>query len=446
MSDYLDRVERQLTQLTERGAHQRLRARRPGFAGVGAAPPGPRGPRWPSGALALLAAAVVVAAVAAVVLVNVHSGKPQPASATAPAPAAHHPKRSPSTVTTTPAPSTVTSTPAPPSHPPTTSLPIPAHFAPQSFSAISELTWWLLGPAPCTFVGEQPPCGEVLRTTDGGRSFIGVQAPHATLAGPNASAGFSQIRFADLENGFAFGPDLYVTHDGGTTWSAVRLGGPVLDLAISNGQVYAIVGTTPAGLAGHLMHSPVTHGSWTTLSAAGVVSGGLWVQGSDVIVQSGVGTGIGGTVLVSSDGGQSFTAHPAPSPGLPCQFAAPAPPVVWARCATGTESGVWRSTDLGAHFAPVNPASRPGQPNSAAFAAASADTAVYGYQQLYRTADGGATWTPVGPSGIAQWAYLGFTDATHGVGLAYVGSIAPGNERLYYTTDGGQSYHLVPLP
>ena len=52
----------------------------------------------------------------------------------------------------------------------------------------------------------------------------------------------------------------------------------------------------------------------------------------------------------------------------------------------------------------------------------------------------------MGPSGVAQWAYLGFTDATHGVGLGYVGSLTPANQRLYYTTDAGQTYHLVPLP
>ena len=65
---------------------------------------------------------------------------------------------------------------------------------------------------------------------------------------------------------------------------------------------------------------------------------------------------------------------------------------------------------------------------------------------LYRSDNSGALWSPVGPSGVAQWAYLGFTDSTHGVALGYVGSIAPANERLYYTTDAGQTYHLVPLP
>jgi hypothetical protein len=70
---------------------------------------------------------------------------------------------------------------------------------------------------------------------------------------------------------------------------------------------------------------------------------------------------------------------------------------------------------------------------------------VVGYQQLYRTANGGASYQPVGPAGIT-WQYLGFTDATHGVALGYAGSNAPSHERLYYTTDGGATYHLVPMP
>jgi photosystem II stability/assembly factor-like uncharacterized protein len=221
------------------------------------------------------------------------------------------------------------------------------------------------------------------------------------------------------------------------------VGGTVTDLAISGGQVFATV--EPSNGSGKLVHAPVTGDTWSAVSAAGDVSGGLWVQGQTVIAQSGQGTGIGGTVLVSGDGGQSFSAHPAPSPGLPCQFAAPEPPVVWAHCATGTQSGVWRSSDAGANFTAVVSTGL-SLPNSAPFAAASSSTAVVGYQQLYRTTDDGATWNRTGPSGISQWAYLGFTDATHGVALGYAGSITPGNERLYYTTDAGESYHLVQLP
>jgi photosystem II stability/assembly factor-like uncharacterized protein len=112
-------------------------------------------------------------------------------------------------------------------------------------------------------------------------------------------------------------------------------------------------------------------------------------------------------------------------------------------------SGIWRSTDGGATFKPAGgDASNNGPqlPNSAAFGSASATTAVVGYRQLYRTTDAGATFSTVPtPADITWWQYIGFTDPTHGVALGYVGTQKPSNERLYYTTDGGQSYHLVTI-
>jgi hypothetical protein len=86
----------------------------------------------------------------------------------------------------------------------------------------------------------------------------------------------------------------------------------------------------------------------------------------------------------------------------------------------------------------------PRLPNSAAFAAASASTAVVGAQQLFRTGDAGGSYSMVGPSGL-QWDYLGFSDATHGAALGFPVSSSLAHERLYYTTDGGRSYHLVPI-
>ena len=88
VNDYLDRVEAQLTELTERGAHQRLRARRPALAratGGAREPRRPRGPRRRSEALAFLAAAAVVAAVVGIVLVNAHTSKPHHVPSSAPA-------------------------------------------------------------------------------------------------------------------------------------------------------------------------------------------------------------------------------------------------------------------------------------------------------------------------------------------------------------------------
>jgi hypothetical protein len=307
--------------------------------------------------------------------------------------------------------------------------PVPRGFGAESFTAIGELTWWLLGSAPCS----SPPCTSIVRTTDGGRSFVGIPAPRTQRV--------SQLRFADPKDGFAYGPDLWVTHDGGGQWNPVPVSGGVNELAASGGYVYAVVGNGTTGV-GKLMRSPINADVWSALPAAGNAIGGLWVQGSEVLVESA--TSSAQQLRVSHDGGRSFTTYPVP-PSVVCQFEEPGPPVVWAHCATGMLSGTWRSTQDGRNLVQVGGALRQ-LPNSAAFGSASATTAVVGFQALYRTGNGGATWSKVsGPTGISAWQYVGFTDPTHGVALGYAGTQQPGNERLYYTTDGGVSYHLVTI-
>jgi hypothetical protein len=447
VTDYLQTVEAQLAELTERGAHRRLRARvgvpvprRGSAAGAPAGGPGSgaRPPRLRADLLAVGAAAAVTAAVVAIVIGigggPHHGGR---ASRTAhqgqrPAPAHHVTRRTqPSVPSRHPsAPGTGVAVSAP-------AGPVPAGFAPESFTAIGDFTWWLLGTAPCS----SPPCTSIVRTDNGGRSFVGIPAPRTSQV--------SQLRFADPENGFAYGPQLWVTHDAGASWHELDLGSAVTDVSIGGGYVYAIVTPTSRTGPGRLVRSPLSADRWVTLPAAGDAYAGLWVHDADVLLQSGTARDGGSELLVSSDAGATFTSHPSPVAGLPCDFEEPAPPVVWAHCATGMMSGVWRSTDGGQRFQPTGGQhSWPGpeMPNSAAFGAASATTAVVGYQQLYRTTDGGASYARIaGPTGITWWRYLAFTDPTHGVALGFVGNYSQGNERLYYTTDGGLSYHLVTI-
>jgi photosystem II stability/assembly factor-like uncharacterized protein len=429
---YLEEIEAQLVERVERGA-----GGQPDWA------PGPRGPRrrreWLAVVPALAAAAVIIAIV---VLSGVASGPSRPVAAgsrrgSGRPPATHADRGGRSRAHKPGAHTSARANPTAPlvaQSPP--GGPVPAGFGPVSFTAISELRWWLLGSAPCA----SPPCTSIVRTDDGGSTFVGTPAPRTTRV--------SELRFADAVDGYAFNPDLWVTRDGGAGWHRVSLGGTVVDLEAASGYVYAIV-RDRAGV-GRLLRAPVGSDSWTTLSAAGDAFTGLWVYGRDVLLESTNSSASRQELSISYDRGASFAHHPAP-PSVALGFQG-IPPVVWAEGATGMMSGVWRSLDAGADFRFVGAEGGaqtnglPSQPNSAAFAAASPTTAVYGYRALYRTADGGSSWhRALGPSGITWWQYLGFTDATHGVAIGYVGSASPANERLYYTTDGGQSYHRVTI-
>ena len=457
MADYLDNVGTQLAQLTARGVdrssgptllREPLRhtdrhdhddagqprrrrfgsPRRPGGAG------GPGGPnrRRRREALvivpALIVAVVVVVGLLALGLGANHNAAPQHPATTTP----HHQTRhrhhaAPHTSTS----QTVSSKPPPsataPRHLAAPAGPVPPGFGAESFTSVGNNTWWLLGNAPCS----SPPCTSILRTDNGGRSFVGTPAPRTTKV--------SQLRFANPADGFAYDSQLWVTHDAGATWHQVRLGGAVTELATAGGFAYALVRYGHKG-AGRLERAPLGSDTWTKLAGAGNAYSGLWAHGTDVLV----GSGGGAAVAVSHDAGATFAAATSPSKGLPCDFEEPAAGVVWAHCATGTESATWRSTDSGAHFQALR-GPVPGLPNSALFAAASPSTAVLGADKLMRTTDAGTHYTQVsGIAPVTAFQYLGFTDATHGVAIGYVGSIpTPDAERLYITTDGGASYHLV---
>jgi hypothetical protein len=455
MPGYLDTVEAQLAALTHEGVDRStgptvvreplrhggaqaddapppggngLFARLTGGRGSAGGPGGPRRRRNREALAvvpALLIALIVVVGLLAFGLGANHNTAKHSSSTTTAPPARHRHQRASHTSTaprlSTHAPASATAA----RHVQAPAGPVPPGFGPESFTAISPSTWWLLGAAPCS----SPPCTSVLRTDDGGHSFVGTPAPRTTRV--------SELRFANAADGFAYNPQLWVTHDGGAQWHQVRLGGAITEVAAANGFAYAIVRYGHKG-QGRLERSALGSDTWATLPAAGSAYAGLWAHGQDVLVGSGGGTGL----VVSHNAGVNFAQESSPSKGLPCDFEEPATAVVWAHCATGTESATWRSADSGGHFSATT---GPSMPNSALFAAASPSTAVLGATQLYRTTDQGGHYAPVSDLGpVTAWQYLGFTDPTHGVAIGYVGSTpTPGNERLYYTSDGGATYHLV---
>jgi hypothetical protein len=152
------------------------------------------------------------------------------------------PTRSPA-----PSPSHTRSSPSPASNPTPSTLPpaVPPNFAVSSVTFVSLGTGWVIGqagtPGQCT--GPRANiCTSRAITVDGGGKWRGGPAP--LVGPPNGSYGVSQIRALDGLNAWAFGPQLYATHDGGNSWQSWRKidthGMRVTDLETVNGRVFAV--------------------------------------------------------------------------------------------------------------------------------------------------------------------------------------------------------------
>jgi len=113
----------------------------------------------------------------------------------------------------------------------------PANFEPTSVTFVGSHTGAVLGQGGTACA--KGLCTAVAGTANYGRDWSAMAAP-ATEA-PNGSSGVSQIRFLDLRDGWAFGPALFATHDGGATWTPIAtLPGRVIDLAAVGNRVLAV--------------------------------------------------------------------------------------------------------------------------------------------------------------------------------------------------------------
>ncbi len=90
-------------------------------------------------------------------------------------------------------------------------------------------------------------CTSIVRTDDAGQTWEGGPAPKA--GAPSGAAGVSGIRFLDGVNGWAFGPQLWVTHDSGNHWYPVPAaeGYRVTDLETVNHRAYALFAAQCSG-------------------------------------------------------------------------------------------------------------------------------------------------------------------------------------------------------
>ena len=153
--------------------------------------------------------------------------------------------------------------------------PVPANFRPTSVTFVGAQTGWVIGQAGTQGQCATPYCTSVARTDNAGHTWAGVPAP--LTGAPAGATGVSQIRFLNLTDGWAFGPELWVTHTGGRSWTQVNTDGlRVTDLAAVGSQVFALFAScTGSGQAFAaqctsftLYSSPASDNDFTPVGAA----------------------------------------------------------------------------------------------------------------------------------------------------------------------------------
>jgi hypothetical protein len=328
--------------------------------------------------------------------------------------------------------------------PTSTSDLVPPNFAASSVTFVSTSTGWVIGqagtPGHC---GPPDPniCTSVARTNDAGHTWRGMPAP--VTGAPDGGTGVSQIRSLDGLHGWAFGPQLYATHDGSQTWKRIATHGMrVTGLETVSGVAFAIwarcAGTGADFAAGctsfSLYSSPAGLDAWTPV--AGVT--GLGASGGAPASAQLVLTGSRGYLL--APGGQLFSGPVTSRPRWHLVTSAAGGPATLP-CAPGAaETG---GQPLQAMLASTGP--------GLALLCAGQGSGGTQAKTLYYSADGGRTWNPAGLApahGIAM-SLSGTPDGPVMVATSEgidVSTSAPGNGTVGWRTargavaPGGYSY------
>ena len=122
-----------------------------------------------------------------------------------------------------------------------------------SASFVSPSTGWVLAERPCESPAKSCRPALLLRgTVNGGRTWFAVPAPPAPPADMFQSSpprgGVGRILFTSARDGWAAGPSLWRTTDGGATWRRVPVPGPVAGFTVAGGRMFAVIGgCTSAG-------------------------------------------------------------------------------------------------------------------------------------------------------------------------------------------------------
>jgi len=352
----------------------------------------------------------------------------------------------------------------------TAAPPVPPNFRPTSVTFVGTRTGWVIGQAGTPGHCATQYCTSVARTDNAGQSWSGVPAP--LTGAPDGATGVSQIRFLNLDDGWAYGPQLFATHSGGQAWTPVDTHGMrVTALETVGSRVFAVFAScTGSGqaFAGQctsftLYSSPAPGGDFTPVGAAttGLTDGSASESVSLVLTGSvGYLLAPGGALYAGPVDGSaawrrvgslvSSCAVGAPQPdGQPSQAllgAVNARDLILA-CTSASVGGqhkqILSSPDGGLSWLPMSTAPAAGTATS--LAASPSESVILGTDQDIDLLPAGQTgWQPAtlrggGPAG--GFGYVGMTTDEQGIALP----ADPSSGTVWFTFDGGRTWQASRL-
>jgi photosystem II stability/assembly factor-like uncharacterized protein len=284
------------------------------------------------------------------------------------------------------------------------SPPPPPGFEVDSASFVSARLGFILGARDCSLL----PCKALVEsTTSGGRAWKkALPAPGVSLVPAGSSkprSAVSSVLFANVRDGWLYGPGLWASTDAGVQWHRISLHGEVVALAAADGVAFAAVQSPTASfLTAKLYESKVGSAKWTLVR-------GVQPQNAITVSRHSVWVGVAGVesgVWRSTDSGKHWSqlSFSCPSPDLSASaVAAASPSRVAIACSDqsyplpgSSTKEVFTSANGGRTFhlagKPPEPgnvvslAMPPGKPKVLELEAASGATF------LYRSTNGGKTW------------------------------------------------------
>jgi hypothetical protein len=347
---------------------------------------------------------------------------------------------------------------------------VPANFQATSVTFVGTQTGWVIGQAGTPGDCATQYCTSVARTDNTGGSWYGVPAPKT--GAPDGSTGVGQIRFLNEENGWAFGPALWSTHNGGQSWAQVATGGlRVVSLETVGSEAFAIFGDCSGAGADYasgctsytLYSSPATVDHWQPVPGMSAVpaQGASATTGSSVSLVLTPSAGYfytpDGTILsgpVSGTAAWTAVSEVAPPcvPGSPAGSAqqpstgllassGPSDDDLALACtsavsgSTSQQVVIYSSDNSGASWDRESQTTLSGQATSLA-ASSGGELLLAWTGGLDASTNNGTSWTTQEQGVPGGFSYVGLTDSAQGVAVPE----QPQQQAVWFTLTGGQSW------